>query len=126
MIKDLAGCDDKYLVRRERLEEKRKLEEEGQVGRAQQPLIFMGRVGSGDTVLKSSRDRDMLGERHFVSAFEMECAGVWEDQACIAVKGVCDYADSHKNKEWQDFAAATSAAVVKALLERYIKSDKGY
>ena len=39
------------------------------------------------------------------------------------VKGVCDYADSHKNKKWQDFAAATAASVVKALLERYIKTD---
>jgi nucleoside phosphorylase len=53
----------------------------------------------------------------------MESAGLWEDLPCIVVKGVCDYADSHKNKEWQDFAAATSASVVKALLERYIITD---
>jgi nucleoside phosphorylase len=42
------------------------------------------------------------------------------------VKAVCDYADSHKNKLWQDFAAATAAtaaSVTKALLERYIQRE---
>lgn len=34
----------------------------------------------------------------------------------IIVKGVCDYADSHKNKKWQKYAAVTAAACTKALL----------
>ncbi|EXL68716.1 hypothetical protein FOPG_15233 [Fusarium oxysporum f. sp. conglutinans race 2 54008] len=99
------------------------LEEQGDICEAQKPLIFLGRFGSGDTVFKSSKDRDGLAERLGIAAFEMESAGLWEDLPCIVVKGVCDYADSHKNKEWQDFAAATSASVVKALLERYIITD---
>ncbi|KAF5689599.1 hypothetical protein FCIRC_1294 [Fusarium circinatum] len=106
------------------LEEKVALEEQGNICEAQKPLIFLGRFGSGDTVLKSSQDRDGLAERLDIEAFEMEGAGLWEDLPCIVVKGVCDYADSHKNKGWQDFAAATPASVVKALLERYIIADK--
>jgi hypothetical protein len=30
--------------------------------------------------------------------------------------GICDYADSHKNKKWQHYAAATAAAYAKELL----------
>ncbi|EXL91752.1 hypothetical protein FOIG_15075 [Fusarium odoratissimum NRRL 54006] len=121
---DEAGCDEKFLVARCRLQEKMLLEEQGDICEAQKPLIFLGRFGSGDTVLKSSKDRDGLAERLGIAAFEMESAGLWEDLPCVVVKGVCDYADSHKNKEWQNFAAATSASVVKALLERYIITDK--
>lgn len=43
---------------------------------------------------------------------------------CIVVKGMCDYADSHKHKGWQYFAAATAASASKAILERYIRTDK--
>ncbi|EWY80770.1 hypothetical protein FOYG_16694 [Fusarium oxysporum NRRL 32931] len=120
---DEAGCDEKFLVARCRLQEKMLLEEQGDICEAQKPLIFLGQFGSGDTVLKSSKDRDGLAERLGIAAFEMESAGLWEDLPGVVVKGVCDYADSHKNKEWQDFAAATSASVVKALLERYIITD---
>ncbi|KAL2832185.1 hypothetical protein BDW59DRAFT_181471 [Aspergillus cavernicola] len=52
-----------------------------------------------------------------VIGFEMEGAGVWDNISCIIIKGVCDYADSHKNKAWQAYAAATGAATAKAFLE---------
>ena len=32
------------------------------------------------------------------------------------VLGICDYSDSHKNKEWQGYAAMTAAAYTKDLL----------
>jgi hypothetical protein len=35
---------------------------------------------------------------------------------CLVIRGVCDYADSHKNKRWQPYAAATAAAYAKELL----------
>lgn len=69
-------------------------------------------------------DRDKIANRHGILAFEMEATGVWDELPCIMVKGVCDYADSHKNKEWQYFAAATAASATKALLERYIETDR--
>jgi nucleoside phosphorylase len=67
--------------------------------------------------MKSGQDRDKIAKRQGVIAFEMEGAGVWDEVPCIVVKGVCDYADSHKNKIWQDFAAATAASATKALLD---------
>jgi hypothetical protein len=54
----------------------------------------------------------------------MEGAGVWDEVPCIILKAICDYADSHKHKGWQNYAAATAAAASKAVLERYIFTDK--
>ncbi|KAL6800429.1 nucleoside phosphorylase domain-containing protein [Trichoderma sp. SZMC 28012] len=85
--------------------------------------IFIGRIGSGNTVMKSGRDRDRIAARHNLIAFEMEGAGAWDEVPCLVVKGVCDYADSHKNKQWQDFAAATGACVMKAILDRYVVAE---
>jgi hypothetical protein len=121
---DKLKCDDKYLVPRDRLKRNRELELSGRGNEAQSPCIFVGRIASGDIVLKSGEDRDRLAACRDVIAFEMEGAGVWDEGPCLVVKGVCDYADSHKNKKWQDFAAATAASVMKALLERYVQTDK--
>jgi hypothetical protein len=46
----------------------------------------------------------------------MEAAGLMNDFPCLAIRGICDYADSHKNKEWQGYAAAVAAAYAKELL----------
>ena len=93
---------------------------------AQSPEIFVGRIASGDAVMKSSEHRDQIAREHNVLAFEMEGAGVWDEVPCLVIKGICDYADSHKSKVWQPFAAATAAVVAKAMLERYTPPDKRY
>ncbi|KAK2596811.1 hypothetical protein QQS21_006140 [Conoideocrella luteorostrata] len=87
------------------------------------PDIFIGCLGSGNMVMKSGEDRDRIATQHDIIAFEMEGAGAWDEVPCIVVKGICDYSDSHKNKGWQDFAAATAAAVAGALLKWYIRDD---
>ncbi|KAL8402589.1 hypothetical protein RB596_009093 [Gaeumannomyces avenae] len=83
------------------------------------PQVFMGRVACGNAVMKSGKHRDAVAKEHNVIAFEMEGAGAWNEVPCIVVKGICDYADSHKNKKWQNFAAATAASVAAAILDRY-------
>ncbi|UKZ96879.1 uncharacterized protein TrAFT101_011654 [Trichoderma asperellum] len=117
------GCEGNYVVERARLQEKHELELNSSE-EAQAPAIHLGAVASGDTVLKSGRDRDEIAQKEGVIAFEMEAAGIWGEIPCIIVKGVCDYADSHKNKQWQDYAAATAAAAAKALLYRYPRTEK--
>ncbi|KAF9882693.1 hypothetical protein FE257_005520 [Aspergillus nanangensis] len=84
----------------------------------QQINIHFGGVASGDTVMKSGEDRDITAKQHDAIAFEMEGAGVYPSLQCIIVKGVCDYADSHKEKSWQPFAAGIAAACMKAMLEQ--------
>ncbi len=36
--------------------------------------------------------------------------------SCLVIRGICDYSDSHKSKEWQKYASATAAAYAKELL----------
>jgi nucleoside phosphorylase len=88
------------------------------------PAIYLGPIASGDTVMKSAQRRDELVQAEGIIGFEMEGAGVWQELPCIIVKGVCDYADGEKTKAWQDFAAATSASTTKAILERYLQTDR--
>ncbi|KAH7165756.1 hypothetical protein EDB81DRAFT_838441 [Dactylonectria macrodidyma] len=73
--KDL-GCDENELLQRERLKEKRILESRGEIKEAQGPCVFVGRFGSGDTVLKSGEYRNVIAKRHDLMAFEMEGLGV--------------------------------------------------
>lgn len=119
-------CDTKNLVSRQRLRKQQQQhhEQENKVMAAHQPQIFLGSVGTGDIVLKSGQDRDRIANTHNLIAFEMEGAGLWDEVPCIIVKGVSDYADSHKNKGWQPFAAAMAASATKAVISRYIQTDR--
>ena len=122
---DDLGCESIHVVARQRIDEKRQLERDGDT-EAQNPALHVGAMASGDVVMKSAGHRDKLAMQESVIAFEMEGAGIWESVPCLVVKAVCDYADSHKHKQWQDFAAATAAAAAKAILERYIRTEDPY
>lgn len=54
-----------------------------------------------------------------VIAFGVEGAGVGDKLPCLVVKAVCDCADSHKNKRWQDYTAGVAAAAAKSILDLY-------
>ncbi|KAL2837642.1 purine and uridine phosphorylase [Aspergillus pseudoustus] len=102
------GCDTRYLMSRgsrERI--------------FQQPAIHFGSIASGDTVMKSGKHRDNIAEKDGVIAFKMEGAGIWDSLPCVIVKGVSDYADSHKDKQWQPYAAAVAAACAVAAIEEW-------
>ncbi|RKK59247.1 hypothetical protein BFJ69_g17327 [Fusarium oxysporum] len=109
---DQTGCNGK-LVSRRRLE---------MSGTHLTPAIHFGLMASGDSVMKSGEDRDKIAEAGDSIAFEMEGAGVWDNFPCIVIKGACDYADSHKSKVWQRYAAATAAACTKAFLSFWVPS----
>ncbi len=108
-----CACDGK-LVPRARLEH-------GDL----HPAVHFGLIASGDTVIKSSKDRDAIARQTGVIGFEMEGAGVWDVFPCVVIKGACDYADSHKTKAWQRYAAATAAACMKAFLAHWAPSMRG-
>ncbi|KFA81334.1 hypothetical protein S40288_08305 [Stachybotrys chartarum IBT 40288] len=73
----------------------------------------------------SGEERDDVAKRDGVIGFEMESAGTWDVFPCIVIKGACDYADSHKTKVWQRYAAATAAACTKAFLEYWVPPAAG-
>ncbi|KAI4843777.1 purine and uridine phosphorylase [Aureobasidium sp. EXF-8845] len=80
------------------------------------PQVFYGTIGSGDMVMKDGLERDARAAAEGVLCFEMEAAGLMNDFPCLVIRGISDYADSHKNDRWQPCAAASAAAYAKELL----------
>ncbi|CEJ81551.1 Putative Pfs, NACHT and Ankyrin domain protein [[Torrubiella] hemipterigena] len=102
---DCRGCDTTYEVNRE-------------VRDTRDPDIHYGIIASGNTLVKdaATRDRILAGIGEGCICFEMEAAGLMNHFPCLVIRGICDYADSHKNDRWQRYASATAAAYAKELL----------
>ncbi|KAJ5661028.1 uncharacterized protein N7484_000400 [Penicillium longicatenatum] len=107
---EALNCDEKRLIARSRF-----------------PLdrldIHFGRIASGDTVMKFAVERDRIAQEEDVIAFEMEGAGICNNLPFIMVKSVCDYADSHKDKNWQKYTAGRAAACMRSVLEQWAAID---
>ena len=87
--------------------------------------IHYGLIASGNQVIKDATFRDKLNKDlgGNVLCVEMEAAGLMDHFPCVVIRGICDYADSHKNKDWQEHAAAVAAAFAKELLGYVQPSD---
>jgi len=82
------------------------------------PAVHYGLIASANQLMKDALIRDKLAKERDVLCFEMEAAGLMNHFPCLVVRGICDYSDSHKNKEWQGYAAMAAAAYAKDLLCR--------
>jgi nucleoside phosphorylase len=83
---------------------------------SEDPVIHYGLIASGDQVMRHGGTRDRLRQELDILCFEMEAAGLMDSFPCLVIRGICDYADSHKNKQWQPYAAAAASAYAKELL----------
>ncbi|GFF37577.1 G. violaceus kinesin [Aspergillus udagawae] len=90
-----------------------------------EPHIHYGSIASGDQVIKDAGTRDFIAQREDILCFEMEAAGLMDELPSLAIRGICDYCDSHKNKQWQEYAALAAAAYAKALLSQVPTSYSG-
>jgi nucleoside phosphorylase len=97
------SCDTKSVVQRP-------------VRKGSAPRIHYGNIASGNEVMKHGTTRDKIAKEEGVICFEMEAARLMDNFRCLVIRGICDYADSHKNKIWQPYAAATAAAFARVLL----------
>ncbi|GAB1217629.1 hypothetical protein ATERTT37_006868 [Aspergillus terreus] len=100
---DCEKCDKKQQVQR-------------QVRDTRSPYIHYGLIASGNRVMKDSETRDRLSQQHGILCFEMETAGLIDELPALVIRGICDYCDSHKQKEWRGYAALTAAAFAKLLM----------
>jgi nucleoside phosphorylase len=80
------------------------------------PQIHYGTIASANQLMRHGPTRDKVAKDLGAIAFEMEAAGLMNHFPCLVIRGICDYADTHKNKRWQGYAAATAAAFTKELL----------
>ncbi|KAL4862232.1 nucleoside phosphorylase domain-containing protein [Aspergillus spectabilis] len=66
----------------------------------EEPHIHYGLIASGNQVMKDARAP----------------AGLMDEIPSLVIRGICDYCDSHKHKEWQAYAAFVTAAYAKTVL----------
>jgi len=78
--------------------------------------VWYGPIGSGDRLMKNAQERDKLRDKFNLIGLEMEAAGTMNTIPVGVIRGVCDYGDAQKNKEWQPYAAAIAAAYAKGIL----------
>ncbi|KAL5086258.1 hypothetical protein Trisim1_009138 [Trichoderma cf. simile WF8] len=102
---DCSNCDPTQL--------------QGRVKRdSKDPVIHYGVIASGNMLIRDPKVRAEMVQRtgEDCICFEMEAAGLMNQFPCLVIRGICDYADSHKNDQWQRYAAATAAAYTKELI----------
>jgi nucleoside phosphorylase len=87
------------------------------------PVFWYGVIASGNELMKNATERDRISQEFGALCVEMEAAGLMNDFPCIVIRGICDYADPHKNDGWQKYAALTAAAYAKEFLE-YISPEQ--
>ncbi|KAI0830393.1 purine and uridine phosphorylase [Hypoxylon sp. FL0890] len=85
---------------------------------SQRTLVWYGPIGSGEKLMKNAAKRDHLRDHYDIIGLEMEAAGIMNRIPVGVIRGACDYADEHKNKQWQPYAAAMAAAYAKVILSQ--------
>ncbi|MCJ1268483.1 hypothetical protein MMC22_008371 [Lobaria immixta] len=80
------------------------------------PKIHYGLVASGNQMMCHGATRDKSAREHGILCFETEASGLMDTAQCLIIRGICDYADSHKTTLWQGYAAAAAAAYAKEIL----------
>ncbi|KAH0535997.1 hypothetical protein FGG08_007114, partial [Glutinoglossum americanum] len=88
--------------------------------REDSPAVHYGLIASANQLMKDALLRDKFAKENDVLCFEMEAAGLMNQFPCLVIRGICDYSDTHKNEEWQGYAAMAAAAYAKDLLCRIL------
>ncbi|KPM39643.1 hypothetical protein AK830_g6898 [Neonectria ditissima] len=94
-------------------------------GSEDSPSIHFGLIVSTGMVLRDAMNRDVLAAEIGALCFDTAAHGFMDDSPCLVVRGICDYSDSHKSKEWQGYAAMSAAAYAKQLLYRMPQVEAG-
>lgn len=81
-----------------------------------EPYIHYGIIASGNNLVRDTRLRDRIGRKFNAYCLDMESAGLMNQYPCLVIRGISDYADSHKNDQWRGHAAAVAAAYAKEFL----------
>lgn len=80
-------------------------------------VYHQGRIATGNSVIMDSERRDAINDLvGGALCIEMEAAGVEVNSRCLVIRGISDYADSHKSDLWRSYAAGKAAAFARELL----------
>ncbi|KAI0380320.1 hypothetical protein F5Y04DRAFT_257946 [Hypomontagnella monticulosa] len=88
-------------------------------------VVHYGTIGSSNSRIESAYERNRLANDPNLNilCFEMEAAGLMNTLPCLVIRGISDYADSHKKYSWHKYAALAAAAYARELL-RVLQPDR--
>lgn len=102
-----ASCNTHELVDREPRKE----------GHEEIFVYHQGRIATGNSVIMDGEKRESISSQcGGALCVEMEAAGVEVNSRCLVIRGISDYADSHKSDLWRSYAAGKAAAFARELL----------
>lgn len=109
-----TACDDRELVQRGRRNDDDK----------DVFVYHQGRIATGNSVVMNAEKRDSISTLcDGALCIEMEAAGVEVNSRCLVIRGISDYADSHKSDLWRSYAAGKAVACARELLGIIPASD---
>ena len=82
----------------------------------QNPIVHYGLIASSHHLMRHGATRDKFAHKHGILCFEMEATGLRDAAQYLVIRGICDYADSHRSEIWHAYAAAAAAACAKEVL----------
>lgn len=107
-------CDGGKLVKREPRSESDK----------ELFVYHQGRIATGNSVIMDGNLRDSISNKcNGALCIEMEAAGADVNGRVLVIRGISDYADSHKSDLWRPYAAAKAVAFARELLGRIPARD---
>lgn len=109
-----TGCDRGRLIKREPRSESDK----------ERFIYHQGRIATGNSVIMDGQQRDSINNKcNGALCIEMEAAGADVNGRVLVIRGISDYADSHKSDRWRSYAAAKAVAFARELLGRIPARD---
>jgi nucleoside phosphorylase len=82
----------------------------------QNPIVHYGLVASSHHLTRHGATQDKFAHKHGILCLETEATGLKNAAQYLVIRGICDYADSHRSELWHAYAAAAAAAYAKEIL----------
>ncbi|KAH0369398.1 hypothetical protein KCU65_g3302, partial [Aureobasidium melanogenum] len=102
--KSCSSCDLSNLVARDDRDDN------------QEPRVHYGLIASTNFIIKDANLRDQICTELDAICLDITGQGLIDTLPCLVIRGVADYADTHKNDEWVDYAAFAASAYTEKLL----------
>ncbi|TLD14369.1 uncharacterized protein PgNI_02690 [Pyricularia grisea] len=90
--------------------------------------VHYGVIASGNRKIEDALYRNKYAEEANIQCFKIKATGILNRFPYLIIRGICDYADTHINKNWQRFAAMAAATYTYDFLSsippKAIKAEK--
>ncbi|XP_055948172.1 uncharacterized protein LOC129981370 isoform X3 [Argiope bruennichi] len=86
------------------------------------PVLHFGAVGSGKILMQDDTKRLAFADHHGIMSFDTGFGSVVESifgnrkDDYVFIRGISDYKDGTKKKDWQPYAALAAASVMKSII----------